>query len=453
MMRSGRWQKPFVLSPGISRRDFWQAASANFLFFCNINAFNLLPLYIQDLGGSGAEIGWIMGVYSLAAVLCQPLVGRFVERIGIKPFLLIGGASTLLASVLFAFLTALSPLFIVLRLLQGFGSSAFFIANFTLIAEIAPEKNRAEAVGVFGISGLITIGVAPALGELLIHALGYQIFFLATALCTLGSLVVIKDLKPPRMTVVAGSSADRGVSGKIFLPLTLCIIFGVASGALFAFLPPFAKEAGSERIGIFYFLYSASAIGVRLFGIRLADAWGRWKVLIPAFLSNATGIFLLLWADPLTALFWAGVLTGGAHGLLYPTLSALLVDGLALALKRPSLHRVALWNLCLGTAGASVAVFTGLRAGEIAKHSFEIWQVMERHERLGITTLVLGVVTSAFRLWKRDRLSPGLRAATLPEEDAPDYLIKLNFPIKKTKTMFWISTGLKSSLIQNLLFT
>jgi len=314
------------LSPGISRRDFWQAAGANFLFFCNINAFNLLPLYIQDLGGSGAEIGWIMGVYSLAAILCQPLVGRFLERIGIKPFLLIGGATTLLTSLLFAFLTALSPLFLLLRLLQGFGSSAFFIANFTLIAEIAPEKNRAEAVGIFGISGLITIGAAPAFGELLIHAFGYQIFFLATALSTLGSLLVVKGLKPPRMTFVPGYSADGGMNGRVLLPLILCAIFGFASGALFAFLPPFAREAGLPRIGIFYFLYSASAVGVRIFGIRLADTWERWKVLAPAFLLNATGIFLLLWPDPLTTFSWAGVLTGGAHGLLYPTLSALLVD-------------------------------------------------------------------------------------------------------------------------------
>lgn len=318
--------KLLFLSPGISRRDFWQAAGANFLFFCNINAFNLLPLYIQELGGSGAEIGWIMGVYSLAAILCQPLIGRFVDRIGIKTFLVIGGVTTLLVSLLFGLLTALSPLFLLLRLLQGFGSSAFFIANFTLIAEIAPEKNRAEAVGIFGISGLITIGAAPALGEVVIHAFGYQAFFFAAALCTLGSLLVIKRLEPPPITSVPRYAERRGVRRGMLLPLILCSIFGIATGALFAFLPPFVKEVGVERIGIFYFLYSAAAVGVRLFGIRLADTWGRWSVLAPAFLLNAMGIFLLLWPGPFTALPWAGVLTGGAHGLLYPTLSALLVD-------------------------------------------------------------------------------------------------------------------------------
>lgn len=94
-------------------------------------------------------------------------------------------------------------------------------------------------------------------------------------------------------------------------------------------------------------------------------------------------------------------------------LSALLVEGLALALKRPHLRRVALWNLCLGTLGAAVAVLTGLQAEEIAKHSFEIWKVMGLHERLGITTLVLGLMNCGLRLGMRDRLTPRLRAMSL----------------------------------------
>ena len=170
------------LSPGISRRDFWQAAAANFLFFCNVSAFSLLPLYIADLGGSEARIGWIMGVYSLAAFVFLPFVGRWVEGFGIKRFLLLGGATGLFASASFAFLTELSPLFSFLRILQGLGYSAFYIANLTLIAEIAPARHRAETVGIFGISGLIAMGAAPAFGELVIDAYGYQAFFLFASL-------------------------------------------------------------------------------------------------------------------------------------------------------------------------------------------------------------------------------------------------------------------------------
>ena len=94
-------------------------------------------------------------------------------------------------------------------------------------------------------------------------------------------------------------------------------------------------------------------------------------------------------------------------------LTSVFLDVMALSVKRPSLHRVALWNLSLGTLAAGLAVFTGLRASAVAKHSFEIWEVMELHERLGITTLILGLMAAAWRLATRDRLTTRARMLTL----------------------------------------
>ena len=94
-------------------------------------------------------------------------------------------------------------------------------------------------------------------------------------------------------------------------------------------------------------------------------------------------------------------------------LTATALEILALIARRPQLHRFALWNLCLGTLGAGATVLTGLQAAAVAKHSFEIWEVMELHEHLGITTLILGLGLCALRLWKRDRLSRRVRVATL----------------------------------------
>jgi uncharacterized membrane protein len=92
-------------------------------------------------------------------------------------------------------------------------------------------------------------------------------------------------------------------------------------------------------------------------------------------------------------------------------LTAVGLDLAAVILKRPPLHRVALWNLSLGTLGAGLAVWTGYRAADIAKHSFEIHQVMELHRKLGIATVVLGVLLLVWRLWTRDQL--GRRARIL----------------------------------------
>lgn len=94
-------------------------------------------------------------------------------------------------------------------------------------------------------------------------------------------------------------------------------------------------------------------------------------------------------------------------------LTAVALDAAAAVVKRPGLRRIALWNLTLGTLAAGLAVLTGLRAAEIAKHSFEIHQVMELHERLGITTLSLGALVTVWRLVRRDALRAWERVLTM----------------------------------------
>lgn len=89
------------------------------------------------------------------------------------------------------------------------------------------------------------------------------------------------------------------------------------------------------------------------------------------------------------------------------------VDLGALLAGRPGLHRIALWNLALGTLAALLAVWTGLRAAEVAKHTFEIHQIITLHERLGKITAILACMVVGVRLAKRDRLTSRVRAVTM----------------------------------------
>ena len=101
------------------------------------------------------------------------------------------------------------------------------------------------------------------------------------------------------------------------------------------------------------------------------------------------------------------------HFPLALLLTAVLLDLAAVALRRPALSAIALWNFCLGAAGAVAAVLSGLQAESVAKHSFEIGQVLEKHERLGFATLALALIITGWRLMKKDRLSPRARAVII----------------------------------------
>ena len=313
----------------ISSFNFFVASLANFFFFASLNAFSLLPLYIKALGGTESQIGWVMGSYSLTAILGQPLAGALVDRFGRKRFLLLGSALGMLAAVGFAFSTHMDARFVLFRILQGIAYSIFYIANLTLVAEIVPSSRRGEAVGLFGISGLITIALSPALGEQVIHRAGYSAFFLAAAVAAAGCLLTSLAFRNLSSAPREAASSDRSFlipSARSLPPILISLVFGLSSGAVFVFLPTYATQAGLSRIGGFYVAYSVAAIGIRLACGRLSDRWGRQRVILPALLVMGSGTLGLAWFVSPVGLLLVGTLTGMAHGLLFPALSAYAID-------------------------------------------------------------------------------------------------------------------------------
>ncbi len=92
-------------------------------------------------------------------------------------------------------------------------------------------------------------------------------------------------------------------------------------------------------------------------------------------------------------------------------LAALLTEALALLLRKPSLHLLSLWNCGLGVLGAGTAVLTGRAAMAAAKHSMEIFRIMEIHERLGYAVLALSAAAFLGRVIVRDHLTTAQRRA------------------------------------------
>ncbi len=91
----------------------------------------------------------------------------------------------------------------------------------------------------------------------------------------------------------------------------------------------------------------------------------------------------------------------------------LLLELLGLLLKKDALTDAAAWMLYLGTAGAAAAVGTGLWAATTVRHSEETHAIMERHEYLGITVLVLALLLTIWRIYVHGRFSFKARALHL----------------------------------------
>jgi uncharacterized membrane protein len=86
-------------------------------------------------------------------------------------------------------------------------------------------------------------------------------------------------------------------------------------------------------------------------------------------------------------------------------LSAFFVlDLLGSLLHKPNWRTVASWLLYLGAVFAIFTAIAGLSAAESVPHGGDVHDIMERHEHLGITVVVLSLLLSVWRALKHGRI-------------------------------------------------
>ena len=316
-----------------------RATVINFTFFLSFNAFVLLPLHIQELGGTEIEIGVLMGLYSAVGIVSQPLIGPWVDAIGRRLFMLLGAVLVLGAAVLAAVFDSI-PVLASVRVLQGFGFSAYFVAMFSSVVDLVPPAQRGWALGIYGVSGFVATAFAPLLGEIIVRRAGFRPLFAVSAVLALVPLVLItrlRDRRPAGAAALPGPGWLRaGLEDVLRRHMIVTLYFGLGSGTIFAFLPTFAQSLAVAGLSLFYTAYAAAAIGVRIFGGRLIDTRGRRAVIVPSMFLQMVAPALLAvvgYAVSRTSttpvvpiLFVAGLISGAAHGFLYPGLAALVTD-------------------------------------------------------------------------------------------------------------------------------
>jgi MFS family permease len=324
---------------GLLASPFARATTTNFFFFLGLNGFVLLPLHIAQLGGTEVEIGIVMALHSGAGIVCQPLIGPWVDAVGRRPFMLAGVALVFGSALLAAVTPGIAALGLV-RVLQGIGFSAYFVASFAYVVDLVPPARRGWALGIYGVSGLVSTAVAPVLGEWVIRRFGFPpLFVLAAAFVGVAGVLVwrLSEASRPQSLPVRGAGATLVALGDALQRhMVVAVFFGLGSGTVFAFLPTFAESLGITTLSLFYTAYAGAAMAVRIVGGRLIDTHGRVAVIVPSMFVQALATALLagLGLAPglgggvpaLPVLFVAGLLAGGAHGFLYPGLAALVTD-------------------------------------------------------------------------------------------------------------------------------
>ena len=141
----------------------------------------LLPFYAESFGASALAIGLLNTSFSLMQFLFSPIWGRWSDRVGRKPIILLGLFGSGASYVTLALANSLALLFVA-RIIGGIAGANIPAAQ-AYIADITTPEDRARGMGLVGAAFGLGFIFGPAIGGLLSRVSPETPMWCAGALC------------------------------------------------------------------------------------------------------------------------------------------------------------------------------------------------------------------------------------------------------------------------------
>lgn len=143
----------------------------------NLIVFPLLPFYAErvlghgplwraldaiGLGGAGAVVSLMVMMFAVAQLASSPFWGRFSDRFGRRPALMVALSASAVAFIVFAYADNLELLFIC-RIIQGAGGGTVGVVQ-AYVADATKPDDRAKALGWLSAATNAGVAIGPAIG-------------------------------------------------------------------------------------------------------------------------------------------------------------------------------------------------------------------------------------------------------------------------------------------------
>jgi MFS family permease len=310
----------------------------------------LLPFYAEKLGASPTAVGFLVSAYAFCQLLSGPFLGRWSDRIGRKPLLVVSQLGTFASRLLLAGAGTLWLVYLA-RIIDGLTAGNLVLAQ-AYISDVTEPENRTRSFAIIGISFGIGFLLGPAISGVL-SPLGLAVPILLSAalsaVSVLATIFLLPDTKPVVDPGASGPAGRRlsllawgeyaqyfrrpGLSRLLLEFFCFVMAFAAFTGGLALFLErrltwngrPFqAREVG------FVFAY-AGLLGIfvqTLLG-RLVKRFGERWLVAAGFLSMAVGYGLLAGVHALPLLLVAGLFGAFGAGVLRPSITTLITEAVA----------------------------------------------------------------------------------------------------------------------------
>jgi MFS family permease len=377
---NGESTAPALARPGIA------FAGIFIVTFCGLLAVGatlpVLPRYVDGpLGEGKVAVGIVIGSYAITGLLMRPFAGRFADRRGRRPAVLIGSLLMAVGGFLYLLPLGVGGL-IAARLVLGVGEGTVFTAGSAWIVDLAPLERRGRVIGLYGLSVWAGLSIGPAFGELIQHAAGYSaVWIFAGALPLIGAIVALRVPDPFRPKWLEHEHRSL-IAREALLPGAALALGSTGYAAVATFVVLHLDERGVGHGALVFGALATMVVLTRLVGGDLPDRVGPARVATAAALVEAVGLTTLAFAHSLPVAIAGALAIGAAFSLLYPSLSLIVVN------QVPEARRGAALGTFTAFFDAGIGLGAPLAGAAAALSSYEGSFLLGAAIALGSATLI-----------------------------------------------------------------
>jgi len=315
-----------------------------------------LPVFVVEVLGVGnKEVGLIVSVFTLSALIIRPFAGLALDLLGRKSILVISSLIFTITFLGYPWITLFIPL-LILRFLHGLNWGISTSAVFTVIVDIVPQKKRGRGLGYSGLAFNLAMAIGPVIGLLIMGTDRYNaMFYGAFGIAVLGTITFL-FVKYPSFSKPEGLKFSwKGLIAKKTIPVSLNVLFVMLTfGGVLTFVMLYAMELDlSSYTGIFFTIMALGMGLARVFGGQIFDRFGPRIIVLIGLILASSG-FLLLARLPYCSCFLASsFLIGAGLGIVVPTFQS-MANNLVPKERRGVANSTYLLGLDLGIGLGSV---------------------------------------------------------------------------------------------------
>jgi EmrB/QacA subfamily drug resistance transporter len=185
-----------VISPAGKGVVLLIAILAGFITPFDGSAVNIaLPVIGAEFHMDAIALSWVSTAYLLASAIFLVPFGKIADIYGRKKIFLIGIVIFAAASLVMT-LVASSGMLIMVRVLQGIGSSMIFGTAVAILTSVFPPGERGKVLGIYITAVYIGLSTGPFLGGLLTEHFGWRsIFYINVPIGIIAIILVLWKLK------------------------------------------------------------------------------------------------------------------------------------------------------------------------------------------------------------------------------------------------------------------